>query len=114
MEKRINPWLWQGGICIPTWLLRRPELQAGAKLCYSMLTVLFGEEEYEEISIAELVESLGLNERQVDHHLAQLVQFGLIAVHPIKDRGSRRVEFFEHGWMFDGFYLEEQEDEVAS
>jgi hypothetical protein len=114
MENRINPWLWQGGICIPPWLLRREEVSPGAKLCYSLLSAIFGEEENDEPSVAEMATDLGVSERQVQRYLAELSNFNLIAIIPQTGNKPNKVEFYDHGWMYEGFYLEEQREEVAS
>ncbi|HLL87860.1 MAG TPA: helix-turn-helix domain-containing protein, partial [Tepidisphaeraceae bacterium] len=95
----INPWGMFVGAFVPRWLLARPEVSSGAKLCYAALAFAAGRDGVCSPGQAALAEGLGCSERTVRRYLDELVAHRLIDERR-EDWGRPLVyRFFAHEWM---------------
>ena len=94
---RINPWLTNGGISIPGWLLVRSEVTPGAKILYAVLA-------------EEADDETGVFRPSSEHYLGdaafgcflELKGHGLIgyATEPVKGE-EKDYYFIGHPWMLN-------------
>lgn len=92
--KRINPWMLYQGAFVPNWLLQREEIKPGAKILCALLASIQENEGTNELDFTELSARLGSSRRQIEFHLEELIQFGLVVV--AKDR----FELLDHDWVY--------------
>lgn len=101
-NKYINPYRLFTGAFIPTWLLLRPDVSMGAKVCYARLCQYAGKDGECFPKQLLLAAEIGLNnQRQVLRYLKELTQHGLIEVIRIGKMCSNRYKFLNHAWISD-------------
>lgn len=84
---------------IPNWLMRRPEISQGAKLCYGRMCQFNGENGKCFPKQITLAEELGVSERQINAYIAELGQAQLISIIRPGLGQSNTYEFLWHGWI---------------
>jgi hypothetical protein len=97
--RRINPYKLFVGAFIPNWLLRRPELTPGAKLCYARLAQYAGEQGVAYPGQDRLAHELAVTSRQVRSYLQELEALKLIGHEQLGKRVTNRYFFYWHAWM---------------
>jgi hypothetical protein len=95
MQKLINPHALFVGAFIPNWLLRRPEVSHGAKLCYARLCQYAGKNGECWPHQSTLANELSCSLRNVGYLLKELVDHGLILV---KRRGKDLPAIYTFLW----------------
>ncbi len=99
-RKFINPWKLFIGAFIPNWLLVRPEVSQGAKLCYARLCQYAGRHGECFPKQNELAEDLGLKSaRQVINYIKELERLQLIIAIKTRFQGRNVYKFLYHDWM---------------
>lgn len=83
---------------VPEWLLCRPHILLGAKLCFGHLARYVGTQAP---TVPELAGALGVSPRQVKSYLAQLRAVGLIDTES-RGRGGNQYRFLWHQWAGNG------------
>lgn len=121
----FNPWQLFVGAFIPNWLVERPELSPGAKLCYARLCQYAGRAGVAFPAQEELAAALGVSDRQVRTYLVQLqtvthdgAPAPLIRVTQGGRARSNRITFLVHPWMgldanVDNSWTEPKQAEVS-
>ena len=99
MTERINPYKLFIGAFLPNWLLHRPELSQGSKLCYARLAQYAGDHGYAWPSQTTLAEELCVTPRQIRNYLAELTHHQLIESVCVAFGGTNRYYFRWHRWM---------------
>jgi len=93
----INPFT--GAFFIPTWLLMRPEVSQGAKLCYGRLCQYADKKECFPTQ-SDLANELGLKTRlQVIRYIGELKSLKLIVAVKSRLQGRNVYKFLYHEWM---------------
>lgn len=100
MKSNFNVYHFFAGAFVPSWLLSRQELGAGAKLTYAMLAQQANSSGVTQLNFQMQGVALGEPDGQLAHRLMQLEEVGLIQV----SRGNVhtediRVFFPRHRWM---------------
>ncbi len=100
MKESFNVYHFFAGAFVPSWLLSRQEVGAGAKLTYSMLAQQANSSGFTQLNFRMQGAALGEDEGQLARHLMELEEVGLIRV----SRGNVhtedvRVFFPPHHWM---------------
>jgi hypothetical protein len=102
----INPFqMWQGSF-VPNWLMRRPDINATAKLIYGRLCQYAGRDGLAYPSIDTLAVEVGIKRRQMCNVLKTLEDVQLIRRQiQTRDNGGNTTnvyEFLDHKWIHDG------------
>ena len=100
--KHINPYRLFVGAVIPNWLLARPEVSPGAKLCYARLAQYAGRQGTAYPAQEALAAALGCSRRQVIRYLGELTRHGLLAERRPGWGRANRYHFLAHPWIFEG------------
>lgn len=95
---RIRPFRLFFGSVVPNWLMCRPEIQPGAKLCYGRLAQYEGKEGDCFVSVETLAGELGIGIRQARRYLQELENFQLIYRMP-RTATTNTIIFLLHEWM---------------
>jgi hypothetical protein len=100
LKSDFNVYYFFAGGFVPSWLLSRQEISAGAKLTYSLLAQQANSSGFTQLNFRMQGAALGEDEGQLAHHLMELEEVGLIRV----SRGNVhtedvRVFFPPHHWM---------------
>jgi hypothetical protein len=100
VKSNFNVYHFFAGAFVPSWLLSRQELGAGAKLTYAMLAQQANSSGVTQLNFQMQGVALGEPDGQLAHRLMQLEEVGLIQV----SRGNVhtediRVFFPRHRWM---------------
>lgn len=112
--KKINPWRASYGIMIPNWLMLRPEVSIGAKVCYARLAQFAGRRGWCWPKVDTLAKSLLVSSRQASSYLAELKEHRLIDVEPLSNdgRSPNKYSFFDHPWMHEDPDTEQADENV--
>ena len=86
------------GAFVPNWLLCRPEVSAGAKLCFARLGQYAGQDGSCFPNIESLAEELGTSRRQADRYLSELKEHRLIGCDRPGLGRTNRYAFLWHEW----------------
>lgn len=101
MTGTYNPYRLFVGAFVPNWLMERPEISPGAKLCFARLCQYAGRDGRAYPSYETLAASLGVGRRQAIRYAQELERMELIQI--VKKPGSaNHFRFLKHDWMFDG------------
>jgi hypothetical protein len=100
LKPDFNVYYFFAGGFVPSWLLSRQEISAGAKLTYSLLAQQANSSGFAQLNFRMQGAALGEDEGQLARHLMELEEVGLIRV----SRGNVhtedvRVFFPPHHWM---------------
>jgi hypothetical protein len=100
LKESFNVYHFFAGAFVPSWLLSRQEVGAGAKLTYAMLAQQANSSGFTQLNFRMQGAALGEDEGQLARHLMELEKVGLIQV----SRGNVytediRVFFPPHHWM---------------
>jgi hypothetical protein len=100
LKESFNVYHFFAGAFVPSWLLSRQEVGAGAKLTYAMLAQQANSSGFTQLNFRMQGAALGEDEGQLARHLMELEGVGLIRV----SRGNVltedvRVFFPPHHWM---------------
>ncbi len=92
------------GLTLPTWLLRRREISAGAKLLYVYLADNARFSDYPHNSTTDLKQptiarAIGASERSVRNWLQELESVALIQAEFLGWGRANRYFFLEHSWQ---------------
>jgi hypothetical protein len=98
-KKYIDPYKAFYGATVPNWLMERPEVSTGAKLCYARLCQFYGTDRKCERTQKEIAEKLATGERQTRRYLDELTKHGLIEEDKIGYGGCHRYRFLDHPWV---------------
>jgi hypothetical protein len=98
-RQRINPWRKFIGSMVPNWLLCRPEVSPGAKLCYSRLCQYSGKRGLCYPGQETLASELGVSARQIRTYLKELQNHELIEVQRNGLQKTNDYHFLVHQWM---------------
>jgi Helix-turn-helix domain len=90
------------GSFVPNWLMRRPELSQGAKLCYARLAQYAGEGGHAHPAQETLAKELAVSGRQVRKYITELITHELITTHQFGLAQTNAYIFLWHKWMEDG------------
>jgi hypothetical protein len=97
---RINPYKHFTGAWIPNWLLGRTEISSGAKIAYARLAQFAGEDGRAYPKVSTLAEALGVERKQAQRYLSELLNFNLIEVeHHFETSQASDYFFLNHMWM---------------
>lgn len=100
MKSNFNVYHFFAGAFVPSWLLSRQELGAGAKLTYAMLAQQANSSGVAQLNFQMQGVALGEPDGQLAHRLMQLEEVGLIQVsHGNVHTEDIRVFFPRHRWM---------------
>jgi len=99
MSKRINPFMLFIGAFVPNWLLIRPEISPGEKLCYARLCQFAGRNGIAFPKLETLAKELACSVSQVQRNLNVLIEQGLIEKDRAGLQASNHYYFLEHRWM---------------
>lgn len=97
--KFINPHKLFTGAFIPNWLLNRPEVSQGAKLCYARLCQYAGKKGDCFPKQKALAEEIGVRSRQVRNYLDELEALKLIFPVKFDFQSQNMYRFLLHPWM---------------
>jgi len=89
---------------LPNWLLRRPEVSAGAKLAYARLVQYCGRNGAAWPSLTTLAREVGASRRQTIRHVNELRDLGLIASERTGTRASNTYQLRAHPWATGDTY----------
>jgi hypothetical protein len=98
-KKYIDPYKAFYGATVPNWLMERPEVSTGAKLCYARLCQFYGTDRKCERTQAEIAAKLAVGERQTRRYLDELARHALIEEEKIGFGGCCRYRFLDHAWV---------------
>jgi hypothetical protein len=99
--KFINPWKIFNGAMIPNWLLGRPEVSQGAKVCYARLCQFAGKTGECFPKQRTLALEIGVKSRQVRNYLNELEDLKLIFPVKFDFQSQNQYRFLYHQWMGD-------------
>lgn len=100
MKGHFNIFHFFSGTFIPSWLLHRPEISAGAKLAYSLLAQQTNSKGTTQLIFQVIEASIGENNGDIVRYLMELEEVGLIHVSSGNVRPEDiRVYFPYHPWM---------------
>lgn len=111
--KPFNPYRLFQGAYVPNWLLMRPEVSAGAKLCYGRLMQYAGKSGACFPRQGLLAEELGVQERQARRYVHELESFKLVQSVQTGVQKANTYLFLRHPWMsaeVDRTYMTGQEN----
>lgn len=97
--KTYNPYKMFVGAFIPNWLLERPEISSGAKLCFARLAQYAGEKGEAFPSQETLGKELGVSERNARRYLKELEDNQIIQSVRKGLGQSNTYRFLVHKWM---------------
>ena len=98
-ERKINPKIRDTFTGVPTWLLRRKELPAGAKLLYGRLAQLYSEQNARtECDQRWLANEIGDSPSTVRRNARVLAAHGLMTCRKLRFGGRLVFEFWDHPW----------------
>ena len=100
--RRINPYKMFVGSFIPNWLLKRPEISQGGKLCYARLAQFAGEDGCCFPKQVTLGIELGVAERTVRDYIRELEKSSLIESVQNGLRRANNYYFLDHPWIHAG------------
>lgn len=108
MKEHFNIFQFFSGAFLPSWLLSRPEISAGAKLTYSLLAQQANSRGTVQLNFQVTEASIGERDGRLARYLIELEEVGLIHV----SRGNVnqediRIYFPYHRWMIG---LDEQKE----
>jgi hypothetical protein len=90
------------GSMVPNWLMVRPEISQGAKLCYGRLCQFAGKDGNCYPTKMRLAKELGVSDRMVYNYIRELEKFALIEiVQNQKTREVNKYRFLNHLWITD-------------
>ena len=95
----INPYKLFSGSFIPNWLLKRPELSHGAKLCYARLCQFAGSKGMCYPKQNTLATEIGVSERQVRTYISELMKHALLEKKKSGKKNLNQYVFPLHDWM---------------
>ena len=95
----INPYRLFCGAFIPNWLMARPEISGGAKLCYGRLSQYAGDKGVAFPRHEVLGKELGCQRRMAINYVKELVEHGLVESIQTGHRQSNEYRFLAHPWM---------------
>lgn len=95
----FNPWKLFQGAFIPNWLLMRPDVSPGAKLCYARLMQYAGRNGECFPRQDVLADELGVHKRQVQRYVVELTEAKLIQVMQPGLQKPNTYLFLCHAWM---------------
>jgi hypothetical protein len=98
----FNPYKLFIGSFIPNWLMRRPELSQGAKLCYARLAQYAGEGGHAHPAQETLAKELAVSDRQVRKYVKELMAQELITTRQFGMAQTNAYVFLWHKWAEDG------------
>lgn len=113
----FNPYKLFHGAYIPNWLLKRPEVSHGAKLCYGRLIQYSGKHGQCFPSQGLLAEELGVLEQQARRYVKELKDLGLLRIIQHGLQKPNGYLFLCHDWMsakVDQSYMTGQDDSDLS
>ncbi len=84
---------------VPNWIMRRPELSQGSKLCYGRLAQYAGKDNECFPKLATLGKELGVSESQVKCYITELKQYNLVQVTRRGLGMSNTYTLTDHIWM---------------
>jgi hypothetical protein len=113
LKVHFNIYHFFAGAFVPSWLLSRQEIGAGAKLTYAMLAQQVNSKGIAQLNFQMQGVALGESDGQLARYLAELEEVGLLQI----SRGNVHVEdirvfFPHHHWMI-GLESAAQEDAPA-
>jgi Helix-turn-helix domain len=98
----FNPYKLFVGSFLPNWLMRRPEISQGAKLCYARLAQYAGEGGHAHPSQATLATELAVSGRQVRKYVKELIAHELLTTRQFGLAQTNAYIFLWHKWAEDG------------
>jgi len=111
--RRINPWRKFFGAFAPNWLLLRPEVSPGAKLCYARLSQFAGEANNCRPRQDTLAAELAVSARTVNDYLRELRGHGLLEWDRHGLGKANRYYFLDHPWIHEGPALRAGSDSTS-
>lgn len=97
----INPYRRFYGAMVPNWLMERPEVSPGGKLCYARLAAISGARGECWPTQEELSTLLAVSERQVRRYLSELINTELVTEEQQGLNQPNLYRFLWHRWMDD-------------
>src|SRR5262249_15455701 len=98
---------------VPNWLLQRPEVSPGAKLCYARLMQFAGQNNDCRPRQETLANELAVSERTVSAYLRELRQHGLVESERPGLGKATRYFFLDHPWIREGPPLRSASDSTS-
>lgn len=96
---RLNPWKIFTGAYIPNWLAMRPEVSAGAKLCYARLMQYAGKKGSCFPKQSTLAQEVGMSRRNIIRSIKELIDCQLLELERTGGRSANQYFFLIHRWM---------------
>jgi hypothetical protein len=107
MNRRVDPeeLVQSEGGAVPDWLMVRPEVSPGAKICYGLLVAEAEAHDSPtiEMGVAALSERTGTSIREASRYLAELKALKLVTT----GTGPNEYLFLAHPWVTDPVSPEE-------
>ena len=101
-RRRFNPWCLFVGAMVPNWLLLRPEVSSGAKLCYARLAQHAGKNNRCCPRQGTLAAELAVSPRTANEYLRELRRHGLLEWEQPGLGRANRYFFLDHPWIHEG------------